>query len=96
MPHSFSRLNPMDFYLSGHLKDIVHSTPVHSSDELLYRIQNACAEINRELLLPLNNSINSSSCYWLFTYVIVISYSYSLHFYLSRISCMHNLIPNGH
>jgi len=35
-------LNPLDFYLWGHLKTIVYSTPIASVEVLRARIQQAC------------------------------------------------------
>ena len=38
-------LNPIDFYLWGHLKSLVYETPVDSEAELLPRIQAACDQV---------------------------------------------------
>lgn len=38
-------LNPIDFYLWGHVKSIVYETPVATEDELLGRIQAACQQV---------------------------------------------------
>ena len=40
-------LNPCDFFLWGHLKQLVYKTPVNTVQELINRIQNAAAEIRR-------------------------------------------------
>lgn len=39
-------LNPLDFYLWGHVKSKVYATPVDTEDELLPRIQAACQQIH--------------------------------------------------
>lgn len=38
-------LNPIDFFLWGHLKSLVYETPVDREDELLPRIQAACEQV---------------------------------------------------
>ncbi|KOC67790.1 hypothetical protein WH47_11191 [Habropoda laboriosa] len=38
-------LNPLDFYLWGHLKSLVCNTPVNNIEELRYRIQESCRRI---------------------------------------------------
>lgn len=38
-------LNPLDFFLWGHLKSLVYETPVQRREELLPRIQGACQTI---------------------------------------------------
>lgn len=38
-------LNPIDFYLWGHLKSVVYETPIDTEDELLPRIQAACHHV---------------------------------------------------
>ncbi|KAJ4434499.1 hypothetical protein ANN_23061 [Periplaneta americana] len=37
---------PLDFYLWGHLKAVVYSTPVNNAEELLQRVENACQLIS--------------------------------------------------
>lgn len=41
-------LNPLDFYLWGHLKNLVYSTPVETREELLQRIMFHCEEIRND------------------------------------------------
>jgi hypothetical protein len=38
-------LNPLDFYLWGHLKTVVYATPVNDAGDLRERVQNACQVI---------------------------------------------------
>lgn len=38
-------LNPLDYFVWGHLKQIVYDTPVNTREELIRRIRNACDEI---------------------------------------------------
>ncbi|EFN72370.1 hypothetical protein EAG_16088, partial [Camponotus floridanus] len=40
-----SDLNPLDFYLWGHLKTIVYSAPIASVEVLCACIQEACQQI---------------------------------------------------
>ncbi|CAK9827112.1 hypothetical protein ANTRET_LOCUS4846 [Anthophora retusa] len=42
-------LNPLDFYLWGHLKSLVYSAPVNDVEELRYRIQEGCRRIQTTL-----------------------------------------------
>lgn len=45
-------LNPLDFYLWGHLKTMVYTTPIETIEELRNKIVNACEEIkNRPRIL---------------------------------------------
>jgi hypothetical protein len=46
MASSFTGLNLCDFFLWGHLKQIVYETPVNTIEELTVRVNNA-AESNR-------------------------------------------------
>lgn len=39
-------LNPLDFYLWGHVKSVVYATPVDTEDELLARVQAACQQVH--------------------------------------------------
>lgn len=41
-------LNPLDFYLWGHLKSVVYETEVPTVEELQIRIDNACSMIRRD------------------------------------------------
>lgn len=38
-------LNPLDFFLWGHLKALVYKTPVNTEEELTQRIRNSCDQI---------------------------------------------------
>ena len=40
-------LNPLDFYLWGHLKAIVYSTPIHNVEILRQRIEQECQQIQQ-------------------------------------------------
>jgi hypothetical protein len=40
-------LNPCDFFLWGHLKQIVYETPVNTVEELTVRVNNAAESIRR-------------------------------------------------
>lgn len=63
-------LNPLDFYLWGHLKEIVYKTPVNTREELLERIENAfntirgdhniCRRVRRSLRRRLNVCNNAN------------------------------------
>lgn len=41
-------LNPLDFYLWGHLKQLVYNVPITTREQLLERIQNAANEIRND------------------------------------------------
>lgn len=38
-------LNPLDFYLWGHLKSLVYAVPINTREQLLERIQAGCQQI---------------------------------------------------
>jgi hypothetical protein len=40
-------LNPLDFYLRGHLKTLVYSNPIPDVDTLRQRVEQGCAFIRR-------------------------------------------------
>lgn len=52
-------LNPCDFFLWGHMKQLVYSTPVHTQEELRARVENAAEAIrnNRDMLSRVRDSI---------------------------------------
>lgn len=52
-------INPLDFYLWGHLKEIVYKTPVHTREELMQRIDEAFQIIkeNRHVCRRVRKSI---------------------------------------
>lgn len=41
-------LNPLDYYVWGHVKGIVYATQINTRDELTERIQNACNELRND------------------------------------------------
>jgi hypothetical protein len=41
-------LNPLDFWLWGHLKALVYSAPINGLEVLQERVENACREIRVE------------------------------------------------
>lgn len=43
-------ITPLDFFLWGHIKALVYSTPVQNVDDLTNRIQNAAATVNPQML----------------------------------------------
>jgi hypothetical protein len=47
MASSFTGLNLCDFFLWGHLKQIVYETPVNTIEELTVRVNNAAESIRR-------------------------------------------------
>jgi hypothetical protein len=40
-------LNPCDFFVWGHMKQLVYATPVNTIEELELRVQNAAQEIRQ-------------------------------------------------
>ena len=44
-PARSPNLNPLDFYLWGHLKAIVYSRPVHNVESLHQRLEQGCQQI---------------------------------------------------
>ncbi|XP_003246904.1 uncharacterized protein LOC100570164 [Acyrthosiphon pisum] len=44
-------LTPLDFFLWGHLKNVVYSIPPSNVQDLKNKIVNACAELQREQIL---------------------------------------------
>jgi hypothetical protein len=47
MASAFANLNPLDFYLWGHLKTLVYSKPIPDADTLRQRVEQGCASIRR-------------------------------------------------
>lgn len=51
-------LTPLDFFLWGHLKDLVFVTPPENIDDLRVRIRNACQSIPQDMLINAARSVN--------------------------------------
>ncbi|KYQ49167.1 hypothetical protein ALC60_11781, partial [Trachymyrmex zeteki] len=47
-PPRSPNLNPLDYYLWGHLKSMVYVTSVDTIDELTQRIENCCQQIRNK------------------------------------------------
>lgn len=60
-------ITPMDFYVWGHLKDIVYATTVETREELVERIEKACRLLkgNRPQVLAAVNSVTTIIEKWI-------------------------------
>lgn len=50
-------LNPLDFFLWGHLKNFIYSVPIETEDQLRNRIQDAFATVTPEMVMESKSSL---------------------------------------